>query len=90
LIRRSLLTAKEAFQSLLPPETSEDPENTPIVPELSMKVFRIWLQRFSRSSRATLNTDVLLSTKEVSEDDLLDGLADLLWANRHLADVKEG
>ena len=54
-----------------------------------MKVFRTWLQRFSRSSRATLNADVLLPAKSVSKDELLDALADFLWANRHLADAKE-
>lgn len=84
-----LPTAEEAFRNLMPAETPGGPDKTPIVAELSMKVFRTWLQRFSRSSRATLNTDVLLPAKTVSEDELLDALADFLWANRHLADAKE-
>ena len=84
-----LPTAEEAFQKLLPEETFGDEENTPVVPELSMKVFRTRLQRFSRSSRATLNADVLLPAKSVSKDELLDALADFLWANRHLTDAKD-
>ena len=84
-----LPTAEEAFRNLMPAKMLGGSDNTPIVAELSMKVFRIWLQRFSRSSRATLNTDVLLPRKTVSKDELLDALADFLWANRHLADAKE-
>ncbi len=84
-----LPTAEEAFRNLLPEEASGEEENAPVVPELSMKVFQTWLQRFSRSSRETLNTDVLLPAKAVSKDKLLDALADFLWANRHLADAKE-
>ena len=84
-----LPTAEEAFRNLLPPDTSEDSSNTPVVPELSMKVFRTWLQRFSRSSLATLGTDIMLPTSTASEDALLDALTDLLWNNRHLAKPKE-
>ena len=85
-----LPTSSEAFQNLVPPQVLGSSDGAPVTPDLSMKVFKTWLQLFSRSSRATLNTDVLLPTKAVSEDELLDALADFLWANRHLADVKEG
>jgi hypothetical protein len=82
-----LPSSSEAFRNLVP-EVVGSPEGTPVVPELSAKVFRTWLQRFSRSSRAALSTDVMLPTKTVSQEDLLEALADFLWANRHLADVK--
>jgi hypothetical protein len=86
-----LPTWSEAVKNAVPPETPDIANNSvATTTDLPARVFRTWLQRFSRSSRATLNTDVLLSTKGVSEDDLLDALAELLWANRRLADVKEG
>jgi hypothetical protein len=84
-----LPTAEEAFRKLLPPEAAGDSTNALVEPELSMMVFRTWLERFSHTSRETLNTDVLLPTRSISKDELLDAMADFLWANRHLADAKE-
>jgi len=84
-----LPTIAEAFRNLMPAEAPSPSDNTTTKPELSMKVFRIWLQRFSRSSRSALSTDVLLPVNAVSEDKLLDELADFLLANRHLVDMKE-
>jgi len=84
-----LPTAEEAFRNLMPLEKPSPSGKTRIVAELSMKVFKAWLQRFSRSSQATLGTDVLLPVAAASEDTLLAALADLLWNNRHLAKPKE-
>lgn len=80
-----LPTAEEAFQNLLP----GDSVNAPVVSELSLKVFRTWLQRFSRSSRGALGTDIVLRGAAVCEDELLEALADLLWNHRQLAVPKE-
>jgi hypothetical protein len=84
-----LPSSTEAIQRLVPPESPDSSESAPVVPELSAQVFRTWLERFSRSSRATLGTDIVLPTNAVSEDELLDALADFLFENRHLADVRE-
>ncbi len=84
-----LPASSEAFQNLMPSEVPGSSQDAPVTAELSERVFRTWLQRFSRSSRAALSTDVLLPANTVSEDELLDALADFLWENRHLADVKE-
>jgi len=70
----------------VPPEMPEATEGARRdVPELSSKVFRTWLRLFSRTSRAALNTDILLRRQTVCEEELLDALADFLWSNRHLA-----
>ena len=84
-----LPTSSEAFQRLLPPEIPDSPESKPVVPELGLQVFQTWLQRFSRSSRAALGTDIVLPIHTVTTDELLDALADVLFKNRHLADMKE-
>ena len=86
-----LPTADEAFQRLWPYEISTTPESGAIIPELAAQVFQAWLHLFSRSSRASLGTDIVLPIHAVAEvkDKLLDALADILFENRHLADMKE-
>jgi hypothetical protein len=82
--------AIEAFRNAVPPEIDGPAEPAhSIMSELSLQVFRTCHQRLSWSSRATLGIDVLLPTQAPSEDELLDGLADLLWNNRHLAKPEE-
>jgi hypothetical protein len=85
-----LPNSAEAFQNVVPAEVPNDQEDAPFMPALYAKVLQTWLQRFSRSSRAALNADIMLPVKAVSEDELLDGLAEFLLANRHLADIQEG
>ena len=84
-----LPSSSEAFRNVVPPEVAGTAGDAPVIPELYTKVFRTWLEQFSRSSQAALSTDVLLAVKGVSEDKLLDALADLVWENRHLANAKE-
>lgn len=81
-----LPSSTEAFGSLIPAETSGSSENCQtIVTPLCQRVFRVWLERFSRASRGAIATDILLPTNTISEDAFLENLADLLWENRHLA-----
>ncbi|QDU01716.1 hypothetical protein V6x_13980 [Gimesia chilikensis] len=56
---------------------------------LALQVFRTYHEQFAHTSRAELNTDVLLQCDGATEDELLDALADLLWENRHLASGEE-
>ena len=85
-----LPSSYEAFRNLVPPEMPEATEGArAAVPELSLKVFRTWLRFFSRTSHAALSTDILLPMQTVTEDELLDAVADFLWNNRHLAKPEE-
>ncbi len=80
-----LPTAEEAFRNAL----ATGAEKPHLELELQSRVFRTWLQLFSRSSRRALGADILLPVSAVSEDELLEALADLLWNNRHLAEPEE-
>jgi hypothetical protein len=84
-----LPSSREAFQNLVPAESFHSSTGSSATPALAQTVFRTWLEQFSRSSRATLGTDVLLDAAGLSEDELLDALADFLYENRNLADMKE-
>lgn len=80
-----LPAASEAFRNLVPTAGSERPSNPGLSTDLSAKVFRTWVERFSRSSRTDLAVDMLLPLRSIPEEELLDALADLLWKHRHLS-----
>jgi len=85
-----LPTTDEAFQRLLPSEISDSSEGELVEPELSAQVFNTWLQRFSRSSRASLGTDIVfppIHAVAEDEDTLLDALADFLLKSSRLANA---
>ena len=85
LLPAELPSATEAFRSVLPAEVGDENGTGPTVTSaLSRKVFRVSLERFSNAGLRTIGTDMLLPTHAVSEDELLDALADLLWENRYL------
>ena len=80
----------EASRHLIPPPSNEPAADTSsTVPELARTVFRVQAQQFLHSGRKELGTDVLLPLQAPSEDELLEGLADLLWNNRHLVEAEE-
>jgi len=81
----SLTTAAEAFRNLVPsPEDVTNSDGSEAVPPLSLEVFRTWLERFCQSGQTSIGADIVLKRDGVSEDELLDSLADFLWEHRHL------
>jgi hypothetical protein len=87
-----LPTSSEAFRNLIPPEVNTSAGGTSwLTSDLSNGVLDASLRYFSRSSLGTIGADVHVPAQAaIPTDELLEGLADLLWANRHLGDLKEG
>jgi hypothetical protein len=86
----SLPTTAEAFRNLVPPrDDATNSDGSETVPPLSLEVFRTWLECFCHAGQTSIGADILLRREGMSEDDLLDSLADFLWEHRHLASPEE-
>ena len=63
------------------PESFQGGDNCAQNARLSQQTLRLWLERFAWTSPELLECDMLLG--DLNDDDLVDRLAEVLWARRH-------